>query len=184
MWHLDCTAAWEGRCMRTKPIAAMCLAIFVMVATSAGAVSIPLAASLDCAQEVPSTCGLTSATGAASLTFDTDTSLLSWSISWSGLSGAATGMHFHGPALPGANAGVQVNVGAISGLASPSIGSATLSATQESQLLSGQWYLNVHSALSPGGEIRGQVNVIPEPGTLALVALGVVAIALQRRRPR
>jgi hypothetical protein len=93
-------------------------------------------------------------------------------------------MHFHGPALPGANAGVQVNVGAISGLASPSIGSATLSATQESQLLSGQWYLNVHSALSPGGEIRGQVNVIPEPGTLALVALGVVAIALQRRRPR
>jgi len=39
-------------------------------------------------------------------TFDDVSKQLSWSITWSGLIGTPTLMHFHGPALPTQNAGV------------------------------------------------------------------------------
>lgn len=150
--------------------------------TAATATILGFNAILDCAQEVPSTCDVTSATGTASITFDTDTNLLSWNLVWSGLSGAATGIHFHGPAGVGVNAGVVVNIGSISGLSSPSVGSATISDTIESYLLDGLLYINIHSALRPGGEIRGQV--VPEPSTLALALLGLTGFAAAGRRAR
>jgi hypothetical protein len=83
---------------------------------------------------------------------------LSWDISWSGLEGNITVAHFHGPAPPGMNAGIQVDWGTISGLVSPSIGSATLDAAQAADLLAGLWYINIHSDLFLSGEIRGQVE--------------------------
>ena len=43
-------------------------------------------------------------------------------------------------------------------LASPIIGSATLSAAQVDQVKQGLWYINLHTAANPGGEIRGQVK--------------------------
>ncbi|MFT5233879.1 MAG: hypothetical protein ACI9UK_001838 [Candidatus Krumholzibacteriia bacterium] len=93
-------------------------------------------------------------TGSAAIEFDTDTKVLSWSITWSGLTGAPTAMHFHGPALPNQSAGVTVAVG-VTGM--PVVGNAVLTASQESDLVSGLWYINLHSATSPGGEIRGNL---------------------------
>jgi hypothetical protein len=63
-------------------------------------------------------------------------------------------------------------------------GSATITDTQESQLLAGLWYMNIHTATSAGGEIRGQVYavVVPEPSTAALLGLGLIALARSRRR--
>lgn len=52
-------------------------------------------------------------------------------------------------------------------------------------LSGGELYLNVHTTDFPGGEIRGQFNlvVIPEPGTVVLGALFVGGMfALRRRR--
>jgi hypothetical protein len=34
---------------------------------------------------------------------------------------------------------------------------ATLTPEQATQLLGGQWYVNIHTEANPGGEIRGQV---------------------------
>ena len=113
-------------------------------------------ASLDGSQEVPSVD--TSGSGSANMTFDSSSNQLSWSIQFSGLSGPASAAHFHGPALGGVNAGVQVNIGDISGLDSPMNGSAVLSAEQASSLLDGMMYINIHTESNPNGEIRGQVT--------------------------
>ena len=125
------------------------------------------------------------ATGSATGTLETDTNLLSWDVSWTGLSGVAVGAHFHGPATTTQNAGVVVNIGAISGLDSPSAGSTTIDDNVEQALLGGLLYINVHTQLNPGGEVRGQVvpAPIPVPATLPLLlASAGVLLALGRRR--
>ncbi|HUL72438.1 MAG TPA: CHRD domain-containing protein, partial [Vicinamibacterales bacterium] len=50
-------------------------------------------------------------------------------------------------------------------------------------LANGRAYLNIHTNVFPGGEIRG-VLVTPEPATLSLLGLGLGAAALRRRRAR
>jgi hypothetical protein len=105
-------------------------------------------------QEVPPT-GSTGS-GTAAVTLDRASNELAWRITYNGLSGPATAAHFHGPASPGSNAGVEVNLG--DDLASPITGSTILTDTQEQQLQAGQWYVNVHTAAHPDGEIRGQVQ--------------------------
>ena len=87
---------------------------------------INLIANLDSAQEEPAVDATTpkDAVGTATVTYDDVTNELSWNITFSGLSGDATAAHFHGPAAPGATASPIVNIGDISGLDSPSIGSA------------------------------------------------------------
>ncbi len=55
-------------------------------------------------------------------------------------------------------------------------------AQQEAQLLSGQWYVNIHSVDFPAGEIRGQLTAIPEPHHYAAIAgLGLLGFAGYRR---
>jgi len=119
------------------------------------------AASLDGSQEVPPVD--TDGTGSATMEFDPSNNELSWSIEFSGLSGPATAAHFHGPAAAGANAGVQVNIGEVSGLVSPMEGSAELTPEQASSLLEGQLYINIHTEANPDGEIRGQVSCESPP---------------------
>ena len=111
-------------------------------------------ASLSPTQEVPPTAS--AGTGNATVMLDTGTKVASWSVTYSGLTGPAGAAHIHGPAAPGANAGVVVNIGA-NGLASPIQGSATLTDAQIADLMAGKDYINIHTAANKGGEIRGQL---------------------------
>ena len=94
--------------------------------------------------------------GTADLDYDPATKKLSWKLTYSGLSGPATMAHFHGPAAPGANAGVAVAIP--NATSSPVEGSATLTDAQAADLMAGKYYINVHTAANPAGEIRGQVT--------------------------
>lgn len=106
-------------------------------------------------QEVPAV--TTNGTGTVSGTYDANTNILQYSVTWSNLSGPATAAHFHGPALPGQNATVVVPF-TIGSNGTSASGSTTLTEDQESDLLAGKWYFNVHTDAHKGGEIRGQVT--------------------------
>ena len=58
----------------------------------------------------------------------------------------------------------------------------TLIAGEITALQSQLMYANVHSQLFSGGEIRGQIVPVPEPGTLALVGLGGLGLFAAVRR--
>jgi hypothetical protein len=98
----------------------------------------------------------TAAKGDANVTYDTASKQVTWRITYSGLSGTPTAAHFHGPAQPGANAGIAVRIPNVA--ASPVEGSATLTDAQAADLLAGRYYINIHTAANPAGEIRGQVT--------------------------
>jgi hypothetical protein len=112
-----------------------------------------LGAKLSGAAEVPP--NNSAGSGVLEARYNTDTQLLKWKVTYSGLSGPVTAAHFHGPAAPGVNTGVVVPF--TGSLASPIEGEAKLSAIQASDLLGGKWYVNLHTAAHPGGELRGQV---------------------------
>ena len=103
------------------------------------------------ANEVPPK--TTAGTGTFEATLNKDTYQLHYHIVYSGLGGPATAGHFHGPAAAAANAGVVLP---FKSAASPIDGDATLTPAQAADLLAGLWYVNVHTAANPGGEIRGQ----------------------------
>ena len=109
-------------------------------------------ADLNAASETPPTDS--KGTGAAKITYDTTSKLLTWSVTFKDLSADPTAAHFHGPADVGAKAGPVVP---IPGTASPMDGTATLTDAQAAELMAGKWYVNVHTAVNPDGEIRGQV---------------------------
>ena len=97
--------------------------------------------------------------GTATASLDTNTKTLTWTVNYSSLSGPATAAHIHGPADPGANAGIVVPF--TGNLASPIKGSATLTDAQISDLEAGQTYINLHTDANKGGEVRGQLQRSP-----------------------
>ena len=137
--------------LKTKTLLAT-LAVGILFAGPAFAEK--LKATLDGKSETPP--NTSAATGKADIDYDAATKKLSWTLTYSGLSGPATAAHFHGPAEPGKNAGVAVAIP--NATSSPVEGSATLTDAQAADLAAGKYYINIHTAANPGGEIRGQVT--------------------------
>ena len=130
------------------------LALGAAIAFSGTAFAEKMKATPDGKAEVPP--NASAGTGTADIDYDPATKKLSWKLTYSGLSGPATAAHFHGPAEAGKNGGVAVAIP--NATASPAEGSATLTDAQAADLTSGKYYVNVHTAANPGGEIRGQVT--------------------------
>ncbi len=89
-------------------------------------------------------------------TLNTTTDTLRYTITYSGLSGPVLAAHFHGPAAPGAEAGVMVPIPGPyhSGLT----GTSEITAADAKAILAGRTYVNLHTAAEPDGEARAQVN--------------------------
>lgn len=120
---------------------------------AAAADTTTLGAKLSGANEVP----VNASTGSGMLeaSLDKQTNVLTWTVTYMNLTGPVKAGHFHGPAAAGTNAGVAQ--GFSGSVDSPIKGTATLTAAQAADVLAGKWYVNLHTAANPGGEVRGQV---------------------------
>ncbi len=128
--------------------------IACMAAAPAHADTVKFKADLAASSEVPP--NSSAGKGTLDASFDTASKVLTYTATYSGLSGPATAAHFHGPAAAGANAGVAVPV--TGPLASPVKGTATLTDAQAADLQGGKYYFNIHTDANKAGELRGQVT--------------------------
>src|SRR3989441_8053537 len=143
-----------GRNTMSNKTMLVTFALGAAIAFAGPALADKMKATLDGKAEVPP--NTSAGKGTADIDYDAATKKLSWKLTYSGLSGPATAAHFHGPAEAGKNAGVAVAIP--NGTASPAEGSATLTDAQAADLVAGKYYINIHTAANPGGEIRGQVT--------------------------
>ena len=160
------------------------------------------------AQEVPPTGS--PGVGSVLLTIDTVTNLMTVNVSFAGLVSPTTIAHIHCCAGPGGIAipattvpsfpgfPVGVTTGTFLGTFDLSLASSfnpafitasggTVAAAQAAfiaGLLNGQAYFNIHTQQFPSGEIRGQLNEIPEPATMLLLATGIMGVAGAMRKRR
>ena len=177
----------------TRLFSAMTLMVLCIFALSAQAKAdtITFTATLSAANEVPpKDPNLFKGTGTATVVLDNVTGKGTITVSFSGLSGAVTGGHIHCCAPAGANAAVIVP---FDPFITPSAGGTagsltnyafTLTAAQVSAMINGETYVNIHTATNPGGEIRGQLTAVPEPGTILLLGAGLTAVASRLKKRR
>lgn len=191
-------------------LSSLALAAALIVATPlAHALLIHFHFNLSGTNEVPATPSL--GTGVVDFDLDTTAQTLAGNIVFSGLTGNTTAAHIHcclaSPFLVG-NVGVATLVPAFPGfpigvtsgtnnfllhldLASsynPAFvtaqgGLANAEAAFIAGLIAGETYLNIHTNVFPGGEIRGFVQA-PEPTTAMLLLLGLAAAGFVSRRRR
>ena len=129
-------------------------------------------ATLSGGQEVPPV--VTAATGTATVVLNAAQTEISITCSFQNLTQPYTLSHIHGPAAPGVNAGVRFGfVGPPSGTAPWVFSNGNLdgtitnfvvtgvNATDVANLNNGLMYVNIHSTFRPGGELRGQLGIVP-----------------------
>jgi glucose/arabinose dehydrogenase len=120
--------------------------------------AVPFSARLD-GDNVQPTATTTSGEGFG--LFSLEGNALTFTVSYHGLTGPATLAHIHGPAPATNNAGVLIDLqpyhnGPFDDHGSFS-GTVVLTDTQKAHLLSGETYVNIHTATYSNGEIRGQI---------------------------
>jgi len=116
-------------------------------------------ATLTGASETPA--NPSTATGTATFTFDPNTNILSGTLTFAGITATAAHIHYGAVGVAGS---VVFPLGSTPQTSPVSFTSVPLDATQSAELLANLFYVNVHSAAYPNGEIRGQL-LQANPGT-------------------
>jgi hypothetical protein len=194
---------------RTLRLVGVMVTVLVLFG-AAKADQLAFTATLTGSQEVPPTGS--PGIGSALVTVDTVTNLMTVNVSFAGLLSPTIASHIHCCAPPGVNAIVATTVptfpgfplGVTSGTYLQTF-DLTLASTYNpafiaahggtvagaeaaflAGLTTGQTYLNIHTNLFPTGEIRGQLQAIPEPATLLLLTTGIMGVGAlrKRRKPR
>jgi hypothetical protein len=186
------------------------IAAALVCATAAQAAITVYSVTLNGASESPP--NASPGVGSGFVTIDTIANTMAVDLTFSGLLGTTTASHIHAPtAAPfTGTAGVATTtptftgfpLGVTSGsyshtfdlLLASSYNPAYVTANggtvagAEAALLSsiasGQAYLNIHTTVVPGGEIRGFLIAVPEPATWMTMLLGFAAIGFVIRRRR
>ncbi len=178
------------------PVArALSLALGLAAATAAGAATQTYTFNLGGSQEVPANGSV--AAGSMQITVNDVAGLISYSFAGFGLSGSFTAAHIHAAPV-GANGGVVFDLVAPADYSGPvmfgstpianswsllgvneAIGSSTAIAINTAPW---NYYVNVHTTAFPGGEIRGQLAPVPEPGSWAMLAAGLGLLGWRLRR--
>ena len=150
----------QGRWARLTSYAALvCLSVPGMITMAATPAAAEVSATLSGGQEVPPD----AATGAGSgtVTLNPTETQITVDLSWTDLTGAPIGVHIHGAATPGVNAFILFDFIAIAPKTTTGMFTGQVVAVtpaQVAELKAGQWYFNIHAAVRPGGELRGQIG--------------------------
>lgn len=143
--------------------------------------------------------------GYGTLTVSDDTNSISVNLAFSGLSAPSVAGHIHCCAPLGTNTGVAIPFTFTSGTAGTIISTFDLTSAAtytagfvtanggtvlgaQTAFLAGlaanQAYFNIHTRNFPGGEIRAQIGLVPEPATwgMMITGFGLVGGALRRRQ--
>ena len=136
----------------------------------------------------------------AGIFFDDLSKILTINVGWGSgngftdLTGTATLGHLHGATTDGGVASFSETSGVLLDLASGTTwkNSATaggvtnltigLNPAQEAALLAEKTYFNFHTATNGGGEIRGNLVIVPEPSHALLSILGLSLLVIRRKR--
>ncbi|CAN5711641.1 CHRD domain-containing protein [soil metagenome] len=175
--------------MNLKRLVSTCALLLFSYAATGLASTITYTATLTGSGENPA--NASTATGFATYSLTGD--ILTLNLTFSGLSAPATGAHIHCCVGLGANAPIFVPFAAFpnttSGTYTNTFNLSTFAFTgggTEAALIAalntGTAYTNIHDSVFPGGEIRGQITAVPEPGTLMLLGTGVAGLAGAMRR--
>jgi CHRD domain len=124
--------------------------------------------------EVPP--NISTATGTLTGTYDATSKLITLSVTYAALTGTLTASHLHQAAV-GLNGSVIVNLAPSTGANAGTFGGTfSIPPANEASLLSGNFYVNLHSTAFSGGEIRGQLALLPKPKCEIEAAAGDVCI--------
>jgi hypothetical protein len=145
--------------MQKLPTTFLPLAVAAMLVFSTAAIAKDVSLSGDFAGEHGAA---SQPSGHVAATLDTTTHKLKYTIDYQGLSGPVTIAHFHGPAKPGAEAGVMKLIpGPYKTGMSDTV---TIDAETQSAMLDGMTYVNLHTKAHPKGEARAQMKVDESAG--------------------
>ncbi|HEY3371153.1 MAG TPA: CHRD domain-containing protein [Prolixibacteraceae bacterium] len=103
---------------------------------------------------------VTSATGTTTGSFNPTTYVLTYTVTWNGLTSNAAAMHFHdaGPVIIPITGFSQTTSGSYSG-------TATFTADQAADLAAGKIYVQIHSVNIPAGEIKATLSKVSTPSS-------------------